>query len=126
MNKLVRINQPINERTNEQLMKSTTQAFSVSPRIGALLSQVTETPDLETALLRVLTEYLDLKITLFQQNIQAFESKWKMTFEEFLKHSKDGTLGQDPYSYEVESDFWEWEKAETLLKQYETLRNRWM
>ena len=49
-----------------------------------------------------------------------------MNFDEFSKRSEAKTLGQDPYSYEVESDFWEWEKAETLLKHYGTLKKQWI
>jgi hypothetical protein len=49
-----------------------------------------------------------------------------MTFEEFSERCETGTLGHDPYAYEVESDFWEWEQAETLLQHYEALQSRWM
>ena len=45
----------------------------------------------------------------------GFESKWAMTFAEFAEACKLNTLGQDSYSYEVESDYWEWEEAVTLL-----------
>ena len=100
--------------------------FTVSPRMGVLLTQVTETPDLETALWKVLSEYLDLKIQFFREHIRAFESKWGMTFKAFSEHCEARTLGQDPYAYEVESDFWEWEQAETLLQHYETLKTQWM
>ncbi len=96
--------------------------LTVSPRMGVLLTQVTETPDLETALWKVLSEYLNLKLQLFREHIRAFESKWGMTFKVFSEHCAAGTLGQDPYAYEVESDFWEWEQAETLLQHYETLK----
>jgi hypothetical protein len=99
---------------------------TLSPRIGALLSQITETPDLETALLKVLIEYVDLKIDLLKRRIQAFESKWGMTFEEFSTRCEEDTLDRDAYAYDVESDFWEWEKAETLLHHYQDLQARWM
>jgi hypothetical protein len=49
-----------------------------------------------------------------------------MTFEEFSQRCQDGSLGRDPYAYEVESDFWDWEKATTLLQHYEVLQKRWM
>ena len=107
-------------------MSDTAPTITMSPRVGALLTQITETPDLETALWKVLTEHLDLKIRLLRERIQAFESKWGMTFEEFSNRCEAGTLGQDPYAYEIESDFWEWEKAETLLRHYEALPARWM
>jgi hypothetical protein len=107
-------------------MRDTSPTISVSPRVGALLTQVTETPDLETALWKVLSEHIDLKTQLLRQRIRAFESKWGMTFEEFSERCEAETLGRDPYAYEAESDFWEWEKAETLLRHYEALQARWM
>jgi hypothetical protein len=105
---------------------NTSSTIAVSPRIGALLTQVTETPDLETALWKVLFDYIGLKLGLLRQCVRAFESKWEMTFEEFSERCDAETLDQDAYAYDVESDFWEWEKAETLLQHYETLRSRWM
>ncbi len=93
----------------------------VSPRIGALLSQVTDVPDLETALWKVLSEYIDLKIARLTQRIREFEAKWDMPFAEFAERCEAGSLGQDPYTFEVEQDYWEWEAAETLLQHYENL-----
>jgi len=93
--------------------------------VGALLTQVTETPDLETALWKVLSEYIDLKISFFKRRIKEFETKWGMPFEKFSKRFKTGTLEQDSYDYVVESDFWAWEKAETLLEHYQVLQSRW-
>ena len=107
-------------------MMDLTWALSVSPRIGMLLTQITETPDLETALWKVLSEYIDLKTALLRQRIHSFESKWGTTFEEFSERCGGERLGQDPYAYEIEKDFWEWEKAETLLRHYEALQARWM
>jgi len=45
-----------------------------------------------------------------------------MTFTEFAERCEAGTLDEDPYSYDVESDYWEWEAAETLLQHYESLQ----
>jgi len=96
--------------------------ISVSPRIGALLFQVTETADLETALWRVLSDYVDIKTTELLRQIRYFESKWKMTFPEFSRAIEEESLGIDVYAYEVEKDFWEWEEAITLLSHYQTLQ----
>jgi len=49
------------------------------------------------------------------RRIDGFESKWAMTFAEFANACQSDTLGQDSCSYEVESDYWEWEAAVTLL-----------
>jgi len=107
-------------------MKDTSPTITMSPRVGTFLLQITETPDLETALWKVLSEYVGLKTELLRERIRAFESKWGMTFVEFSERCEAGTLDQDTYAYKVESDFWEWEKAETLLQHYEALQSQWM
>lgn len=108
-----------------QTVRDTSPTVTMSPRIGALLTQITETPDLETALWKVLSEYIDLKMRLLTQRIEEFEAKWGMTFEEFSERCEAEMLDQDAYAYEVESDSWEWEKAETLLHHYEALQAQW-
>jgi hypothetical protein len=100
----------------------TASKIEVSPRLGALLTQVTEVPDLEAALWKVLSEYIDLKIAYMQRQIQEFESKWNMTFAEFAERCEAGTLDEDSHSYDVESDYWEWEATVTLLRHYESLQ----
>ena len=99
---------------------------TVSPRIGALLTRVAETPDIETALWKVLSDYIDLKSAKLRQQVAEFESKWGMTFAEFSGKIKEGQLGQDAYSFEVEKDFWEWEKTDTLLKHYVALKSQYI
>ncbi|MCD6290842.1 MAG: hypothetical protein J7M34_10105 [Anaerolineae bacterium] len=99
--------------------------MTISPRMGALLTSITKTPDLETALWKVLLDYIDMKLAQLRQQVHAFESKWGMTFAEFSERCAANTLEQDPYAYDVESDFWEWEKAVTLLRHYEALQDRW-
>lgn len=45
-----------------------------------------------------------------------------MSFAEFAGWCEAGTLDKDPYAYDVESDDWEWEAAETLLRHYQGLQ----
>jgi hypothetical protein len=94
----------------------------ISPRAGHLLARVAETPDLETALWKVLSDYIDLKIRDLQSKIQQFETKWQMSFDEFSEKFADNALPVDSYTYDVESDFWAWEQAETLLQHYRSLQ----
>jgi hypothetical protein len=49
-----------------------------------------------------------------------------MSFDEFKKSLKDGTLKKDAYSFDTEKDFWRWEEAETLIKHYEEIKNQWI
>ena len=107
-------------------MNDATPTMTLSPQTSLLLTQITATPDLETALWRVLHDYTGLKTQQIRQQITVFETKWGMTFDEFSQRCEHGTLGQDPYAYDVESDYWDWEKAVTLLGHYEALQARWM
>jgi hypothetical protein len=98
----------------------------VPPRAGALLAEVAETSDLESALWRVLSEYIDLKTESLQRQQQEMTRKWGMSFEAFSERFDKRSASSEAYSYQVESDFWEWEKVETLLEHYRALRARWM
>ena len=104
----------------------TVPIVSMSPQLGALLTGLTEIPDVRMALWKVLSEYLELKCRALGERAVAFETKWNMSFEEFSRKCAEGTLAEDPYSYEVEKDFWEWEQAVTLQRHYESLRLQWM
>jgi hypothetical protein len=95
---------------------------TISPRAGNLLARVAETPDLEAALWKVLSDYIQLKIQSLQNEIQQFEAKWDMSFAEFSEKFADNALPVDSYAYDVESDFWAWEQAETLLQHYKSLQ----
>lgn len=106
-------------------MSTRISTVPISPRVGALLTQVTETPDLETALWRVLSDYLDMKISSLKERRKELEKKWGIMFKEFSEGFEAGTLNQDSYGYEVESDYWEWEKTETLLDHYLDLQSQW-
>jgi len=44
-----------------------------------------------------------------------------MTFDEIARHSPDGTLKEDAFSWKVEQDFWRREQIIALLRHYESL-----
>jgi len=97
--------------------------ISMSPRLGELLTRATQTPDLETALWKVLSEYVDMKIAALKETVARFEQKWGMPLAEFSQRCREGTLDGDIYSWDVEQDFWAWEQAATLLTHYEALKS---
>lgn len=99
---------------------------TISPRLGEFLIRTTGTPDIDDALHKVFSDYMELKLSSLNRVVDAFRLKWGGDFESFKADMKNGTLGKDPYSDEVEKDFWEWEEAETLKKHYETLKEEWI
>ena len=96
--------------------------IALPPDLGERLTRAVQIPDMETALWKMLSDYLELKIAALKMQITQLEEKWQMPFEEFAAQCKEQTLAADPYSWEVEQDFWKWEKAVTLLEHYEALR----
>jgi hypothetical protein len=93
--------------------------LTLSPQVGDLLLKVTHSQDLEEAFHKVLREYLDLKLGSLSAEISRLEEKWGCTFAEFREKTKED------YTYEVEREFWEWERLETLKSHYQALRERW-
>ena len=67
--------------------------LSVSPRIVVVLSEATETPNLETAMWWILTEYVDLKTRELREQARTFEVRWVMTFVEFVERVEDRSTG---------------------------------
>lgn len=108
------------------MMLESTPNIQVPPELGVLLTRLAETPDLETALRKVLAEYITLKQQEHATTIEQFEEKWGMDFAEFARRVEEDSLEPSAYSYEAESDFWAWEKAVTLVENYASLRASWM
>ncbi|HEY85054.1 MAG TPA: hypothetical protein G4N96_08105 [Chloroflexi bacterium] len=95
--------------------------IALTPQLGELVTKTAQVPDLETAVWKVLSEYLELKTKALQAQIAQFEQKWDVSFDGFARKCQDNSLGVDPYSREVEQDYWAWEQSVTLLKHYQTL-----
>ncbi len=98
----------------------------LSPKLGEVLVKTTHSKDIDDALNKIFSEYLELKLKTLQETIVEFQKKWGMTFEKFKKHFKEGTLKEDTYSFNTEKDYWQWEEAETLKKHYEKIKGQWI
>ena len=98
---------------------------ALSPKLSEILVKTTHARDIDDALNRVVSEYLDLKLSSLDKRIEEFQQKWNMDFEHFKNHLKNQTLNVDTFSYDVETDYWEWEEAETLKQHYSTIKEQW-
>ena len=96
--------------------------ISLSPKVCNLLIQTTKANDIDTALHSVLSEYIQMKLIDLEKKREIFETKWQSEFSQFQEKIKNNNLGKDPYSYEVESDYWEWEDTITLIDHYESIK----
>ncbi len=98
----------------------------VSPKLGEVLVKATHSKDIDDALNKIFSEYLELKLKTLQEKIDEFQKKWNMNFDEFKRQFKEGILKKDSYSFGTETDYWQWEEAETLKKHYEEIKGQWM
>ena len=94
--------------------------------MGKFLIKATQTADLETALRQILREYFLLKLKELDKELEKFENKWEMTFDQFKEKCEKREIDKDIFSYEVEKDFWDWEKAETIKRQYQEFKLQWV
>ena len=57
--------------------------LALSPKLGEFLIKATQSTDLEIALKQILSEYLVLKLKDLNNELEGFEAKWNMSFNEF-------------------------------------------
>ncbi|PJH75144.1 MAG: hypothetical protein CO064_08225 [Anaerolineae bacterium CG_4_9_14_0_8_um_filter_58_9] len=98
------------------VMKSATFPNSVYE----VMRQVTGETVAEAALPIVLKDLLRYKKEVLRAKITSFEKKYGMSLGEFEQACLDGRI-EAPFSYEVESDNWDWDSAVTELKDTEEL-----
>lgn len=98
----------------------------MSPKLGEVLVKTTHSKDIDDALNKIFSEYLDLKLKNLQETIEGFQKKWGMAFDEFKRYLKEGTSKEDTYSFNTENDYWQWEEAETLKKHYDEIKKQWI
>lgn len=77
-----------------------------------ILQRLTGQSRPDIALSLALKDLVRLRMGEAQAHIAEFEKKYGMTFPEFEEACENGKI-QDPFSYQVEKDDWEWEAAIT-------------
>lgn len=82
----------------------------IPKRTHKVLSRLTRQSRADVALSLAIKELVRLRIKEVMEKIAGFEQKYGMIFSEFETACDDGRI-QNPYSYEVEKDDFEWEAA---------------
>ena len=80
----------------------------VSPKVLDALTTLEPEGDVDTKLTRVVEEALVRRLHHYQYVDRHLQQKYGMTFAEFRGQR---VVEQRGYSFEAESDFWEWELA---------------
>jgi len=80
----------------------------LSERVAHLISRLEPERDAESVLEQLLENELIRRLNRYELTDRSLSRKYGMSFAEFKARRMVEELG---YSYEVESDFWDWEMA---------------
>jgi len=84
----------------------------ITKPVYRVLTGLTQENRPEVALRLALKELLRLKLNEAREQKQTFELKYGLPFDSF-KQAWEADEIEDRYSFEVETDYWEWEAAVT-------------
>jgi len=82
----------------------------ISKPIHKILTSLTGESRLDVALHLATKELVRLKLQEVERQIDEFENKYSLTFEEFKRAWENDQIA-DKHSYDVEKTYWEWEAS---------------
>jgi hypothetical protein len=104
-------------------VKEIMAAISLSDRVFKLIGELEIEGDINRKLERLLESELIRRLTRYQLTNRLLKEKYSMSFDEFKKNR---IVEKKNYSFEVESDFWNWEMAldgiETINRKLKVLK----
>lgn len=94
--------------------------MTIAANISKTLLEITGEPRLEMAILELLNDAVEHRIEKIEAETKKLEEKYHMSFEKFKESFISGKIPA-AYSYEVETDFLEWEGLNSRLSKYRSL-----
>ncbi len=94
--------------------------MTVITNISKVLLEITGDPRPESAILELLPDAIEHRIEKIQAELKRLEQKYNMGFEEFKDKFHKKAM-PDSYSYEIETDYLEWEGLISRLSKYKSL-----
>ena len=88
----------------------------IEPRLVDLVAKLENTPDPNEGLQRLLHREIRRRLNRYNLTDRQLSEKYRMTFDEF---QRQGIVKQEGYSFEVETDFCDWEMAITGIRSLE-------
>lgn len=99
--------------------------MTIAANISKVLLEITGEPRLEMAILELLNDAVEHRIEKIEAEIKRFEEKYHMAFVEFKDRFYSDNI-PDSYSYNVETDYLEWEGLITRLTKYKSLLKKFL
>ena len=94
--------------------------MTVTTNIAKALLDITGKPKTEVAILEIMKDSIEHRIEKIKSEIKKYETKYKMNFNEFKDKFEKGKIS-NAYSYQVETDYLEWEGLVSRHKKYTSI-----
>lgn len=91
--------------------------MTIATNITKALMDLTGEPRIELAIMDLLKDAIEHRIEKIQKEINGYEKKYGMRFEEFKERFEKNEIA-DSYSYDVEMDYLEWEGLVSRMQKY--------
>lgn len=105
-------------------MTTTTPSPTISKAALRALTELTGEPRLNVALLIALKDAVEHRLEKIDEAIHQLEQKYEMSFEQFQAQG-EGEKIPDQFSFEVESDYLEWDGLMSRKKKLEKI-GQWL
>jgi hypothetical protein len=105
-------------------MEVTTRELPISKFALKAIIELTGQTQLDVAILMVLRDAIEHRLEKINAALEAYEQKYGMSFQEFETRGRSGEL-PDRFSYEVESDYFDWDSLVTRKRKLEEIY-RWL
>ena len=96
--------------------------MNLATHIAKTITEITGEPRIELAIMDLLKDAIEHRIEKIRKEIDNYEKKYNMSFEEFKKKFENDEI-ENSYSYEVEMDYLEWEGLISRLNKNNKILN---
>ena len=103
---------------------STTSTSTLPKVVLKALTELTGEPRVDVALLIALRDAVAYRLEQIAEDIREYEQKYGLSFKQFQIRGQKGEI-PDQFSYEVESDYMEWEGLMSRKKKLEKI-HQWL
>jgi len=101
------------------------EATTTVPKVALrALTELTGEPRFEVALRIALRDAVEHRLEKINEGIREYEQAYGMSFEAFEAKAHDGHI-PDQFSYEIESDYLEWDGLVSRKRKLETIQ-QWL
>lgn len=94
--------------------------MTLAAGISKTIMEITGEPRIELAVVTLLEDAVEHRIEKIEAAIKVYEKKYGTGFEDFKRRFEKGEI-PDSYTYNKETDFFEWEGLMSRIRRYRSI-----